>query len=148
MDRVYIFLIVLGLLLAAVKGYSQQNPEEAGPEIYTVSGEILYDGSAEVTVMLVDEDTFGVRQEGLQVRIPEPEGGRLIFVFTGIPPGRYGIRCFADENGNGELDGGAFGPKEPWGMSWQGEPKRGIPRFRDISFDVRSDISVTVVLGG
>ena len=39
-----------------------------------------------------------------------------------------------------KLDRGLFGPSEPWGMSWQGEPKKGIPRFSDIAFYVDRNI--------
>ena len=62
------------------------------------------------------------------------------FIFPGIAEGKYGIRVYVDTNNNEKLDRGLLGPSEPWGMSWQGRPKRGIPRFDDISFYVEGDI--------
>ena len=149
MSRVYIGLILIGLLVVVVKGYSQDAPSTG---LCTVSGEILYTGGSPVYVSLVDESTLGRKMDGVRLLVLHPaespgdKPARLTFEISDLPPGQYGLRYFADENGNGELDGGVFGPTEPWGMSWQGEPKRGIPKFRDISFIVPGDIYLAVTL--
>lgn len=52
---------------------------------------------------------------------------KVSFQFTDIPSGKYGIRCFLNEDGNQKLNKGIFGPAEPWGMSWQGEKASGWP---------------------
>jgi uncharacterized protein (DUF2141 family) len=44
-------------------------------------------------------------------------------------------------NGNGKLDAGKFGPKEPWGMY---RPKRPLfrgPKFKEIKFEVNTDMT-------
>ena len=61
---------------------------------------------------------------------------KVSFKFEGIQKGTYGIRCFQDENGNGKLGKGMFGPKEPWGMSWQGDKPAKWPKFKHIAFNV------------
>ncbi len=63
------------------------------------------------------------------------------FIFHNIPGGVYGIQIFQDLNGNGKLDSGAFGPKEPWGMSNNIHPKFRGPTFDEIKFEVLSDVS-------
>lgn len=145
MKRVLIGIILLSLVFIAIQGHSQVPGSTAA---YVVQGEIFYHGSAVLLIYLVDEESFSRKGEGLQVLRLDIEAGegRVPFEFRDVPPGVYGIRCFADENGNGELDGGAFGPKEPWGMSWQGEARRGIPRFRDISFQVEADSALNIIL--
>jgi uncharacterized protein (DUF2141 family) len=57
-----------------------------------------------------------------------------------VAPGRWALSAFEDRNGNGELDMGVFGPKEPSGFfrpfhAWR------KPRFDDIAFIVRADMT-------
>ena len=63
----------------------------------------------------------------------------VLFEFTNVAPGTYGIRCFQDTNSNGKLDRGFFGAKEPWGMSLHGEEPKRIPYFKDYSFSINTD---------
>ncbi len=46
------------------------------------------------------------------------QGGKARLVFAGLAPGRYALRVFADENGNGKLDTNLMGmPIERYGFS-------------------------------
>jgi len=92
----------------------------------------------------VDEGGFaspqtGFRELRLHVGPVELAAGRVRFSFI-LPPGRYGIRCFLDLDGNGRLDRGPLGPAEPWGMSWNGSRRFGFPKFGDIAFMLDKDI--------
>lgn len=71
----------------------------------------------------------------------EFEKKKVAFKFKEIPPGTYGIRCFKDVNGNGKLDKGLFGPKEPWGMSRQGNKPEKWSKIAYISFEVKSNMT-------
>jgi uncharacterized protein (DUF2141 family) len=66
------------------------------------------------------------------------EGG-VTFVFTDLPPGRYGTSCFHDRDGDGKLGANPVGfPNEPFGFS--GELGRfSPPRFEDFAFDLGPD---------
>ncbi len=57
-------------------------------------------------------------------------------VFGGLPPGRYAVVAYHDENGNGELDRflGMI-PREGYGVSNIPEPS-GPPQFDQAAFDV------------
>lgn len=117
---------------------------------YAISGTIAYTGEGPIYVYLVDEEIARVPFTGIQTLVltPDEPYGALPFTFTGITTGTYGVRCFQDTNGNGELDRAVFGPKEPWGMSWQGEKPQKWPRWDDFSFELKTNISgITIVLG-
>jgi hypothetical protein len=116
---------------------------------YSVSGSVTYSGEGLIYIYLVDEEISKIPFTGIQTIIltPEKSAGTLPFIFSGIEAGAYGIRCYQDTNGNGELDRGLFGPKEPWGMSWQGQRPRKWPRWSNFSFEVVTNISgIAVVL--
>lgn len=52
-----------------------------------------------------------------------------------VPPGKYAVSIYLDENENGKLDSGIFGiPKEPVGASNNPRSRMGPPRFDDCVF--------------
>lgn len=114
-------------------------------ERYTISGTVLVNTEGTLFVHLVDEAQFEVPFTGISEVRAEIDRivartGMVPFQFEGLAAGRYGIRVYIDTNGNGELDRGLFGPKEPWGMTWQVEKLFRVPNFPDIAFNVSSDI--------
>ena len=76
----------------------------------------------------------------LPVGDQERKAKQVAFTFEKVPAGTYAIQCFQDVNGNGTLDQGQFGPKEPWGMYRPKRPLLRGPTFEEIKFDVTSDI--------
>lgn len=70
-----------------------------------------------------------------QIRI-EP-GAERAFRFE-VPAGRWAVSAFEDQNGNGILDMGFFGPKEPSGF-WRAFNGHRKPRFDDVASVVVSD---------
>ncbi|MBN2324044.1 MAG: DUF2141 domain-containing protein [Spirochaetes bacterium] len=124
----------------------------AGTKTYTVEGEITFNGTGNIFVSLVTEELFGKKYEGVREKIlvvteNESGSGRIRFSFDGVDTGVYGIRCYQDENENGELDGGLFGPTEPWGMSFRHDRPTRWPTFENISFEVIEDVrDLTIVL--
>jgi uncharacterized protein (DUF2141 family) len=71
-----------------------------------------------------------------EARVPI-EGGEASWEFARIPPGRYAIRVFHDENQNGKLDQrwGIGPPKESFGFSNDVMGALGPPSFEDASFE-------------
>jgi uncharacterized protein (DUF2141 family) len=51
------------------------------------------------------------------------------------------VRAFIDQDGDGRLGRGLFGPTEPWALSWKERRTRAIPRFTDVEFRVGPGIS-------
>ena len=124
----------------------------ADSKTFTVEGEVVFGSTGSIFVSLVTEELFGTKYEGvrkavLAITAKESERGRVRFSFTRIETGIYGIRCYQDENGNGVLDGGLFGPTEPWGMSFRQERPSRWPTFDNIAFEVSEDAcNITIIL--
>jgi uncharacterized protein (DUF2141 family) len=62
------------------------------------------------------------------------KGGVATCVFSGARAGAYAISAFHDENDNGKLDLGLFGPTEGWAASNDARGAFG-PTFADARFD-------------
>ncbi|MCG8481079.1 MAG: DUF2141 domain-containing protein [Spirochaetales bacterium] len=134
MKRPTILLIITLLAAHALTG------AEAA---YVVAGEIAASDGGSVYIELVTEETFGRNGTSPYRIVLEPaEGGRsLAFRFDSIPPGRYVLRAFQDENGDGRLNVGPFGPREPVGMHRWPERMRIPPRFEASAFAVDGDMT-------
>ena len=135
------FSIVLLTLLATITWAQSQSSG------FTVAGEINFKKQGDIYLRLASEIEFknrkkeSVFQTMISVGSAEIEKGRVSFKFTDVPEGLYVIRSFQDENGNGELDSGLLGPKEPWAMYGLKRPVFKKPKFEEISFEVNRDIT-------
>ena len=59
--------------------------------------------------------------------------------FPGLAPGRYALRVFADENGNGKLDTNLMGmPTERYGFSNDAKGNRAAPGFDAAALQVNA----------
>lgn len=73
--------------------------------------------------------------------------GEIEVVFNSIPKGKYAIRLYQDTDNSGDLTTNIIGiPKEPFGFSNNPRTQFGPPTFSDASFDLKSDIILTVNL--
>jgi uncharacterized protein (DUF2141 family) len=55
-----------------------------------------------------------------------------------VPPGSWAVSAFEDRNGNGTLDIGMFGPKEPTAF-WRLFTKWRQPEFDEVAIAVAVD---------
>jgi len=117
---------------------------------FIVSGICRIPGPGKLYVFLVGEGQFATPMSGRRssvIDLSGPSSGTREIAFSFIvPAGEYGIRCFLDVNGNGELDRGLLGPSEPWGMSWRRKRPARIPIFSDISFRVDMDTACPAIV--
>jgi len=75
------------------------------------------------------------------------QGGKARLVFTRLAPGRYALRAFADENGNGKLDTNLMGmPTERYGFSNDAKGNRGAPDFEAAAIGVDADLQTVIHL--
>lgn len=112
-----------------------------------IKGEVSYKTSGTLYVILVDKATFGKQSQGLQVVQKRVNGkGSISYRFDAVASGTYGVKCFLDKNGNGKLDRGALGPKEPWGMSFKGKRPLGRPKFSQIAHKINNSTDISVVV--
>lgn len=141
-----IFMFVMTIHVNA--SYAESVVDPTDKPYFKIKGEIHLKGikkNGNLYIMLVTEETFKTPLHSFKkliIEIGEKEINekKVSFQFIDIPSGRYGIRCFLDEDGNEKLNKGIFGPAEPWGMSWQGAKASGWPKFKYIAFDVDKDL--------
>ena len=73
----------------------------------------------------------------------------VVGVFEGLPPGKYAVAVFHDENDNGEFDRGFLGlPLEGYGFSNDAQVFLGPPSFEAAAVAVDAEdrtISITIV---
>lgn len=72
--------------------------------------------------------------EAIGLTLPAAEG--MTLDFGHIPPGRYAISMFHDENGNGRLDKRLMMPREGYGFSRNAPVRFGPPSFASAAFAV------------
>ena len=74
--------------------------------------------------------------------------GKAQLVFVGLPPGRYALKSFADENGNGKLDANLVGvPIERYGFSNDARGRMGPPSFDAVAVPLEAaDSSIALRL--
>jgi uncharacterized protein (DUF2141 family) len=73
--------------------------------------------------------------------------GEIKFVVENLPPGKYAVSSYHDENGNGKLDTNALGvPTEGYGFSRDAQGTFGPPDFvhAAFNFDAKSDMSIAI----
>ena len=72
--------------------------------------------------------------------------GAMRFAFRNLPPGRYAVSVFHDENGNGEIDLGAAGiPTEGYGFANNPPSQSGPPSFEEAAVTI-GDASAKVTI--
>jgi uncharacterized protein (DUF2141 family) len=109
----------------------------ASPASFAVSGRVTGgSGKHAIFVALWQEDGF-LKAPVQRARFEA--GGATDFHFD-VPPGRWALSAFEDVNGNGVLDMGMFGPKEPSGFSKPFTAWRS-PKFDDVAFALDRDMA-------
>ncbi|MDQ7955829.1 MAG: DUF2141 domain-containing protein [Rhodocyclaceae bacterium] len=70
-----------------------------------------------------------------------------VLVFRNLPPGRYALSAFHDENGNEKVDTNVVGmPTEPTGFSRDARGRMGPAAFDDAVIDVQGDMTTAITL--
>lgn len=110
-------------------------PAIAADLTVSLSGTRSADG--QVRLMLFDREDGFRKEDKARAVLPLPAAaGAFEGVFRHLPPGRYAVVAYHDENGDGKLNlrFGMF-PKEGYGLS-NNPAIVGPPRFKDAAFDV------------
>jgi uncharacterized protein (DUF2141 family) len=156
-SRKFAKTLLLGLALAAIGAL----PVHAANLVVTIedvrsnAGEILiglYDRPDAFTSAIDSSATKSAllpqtwRIAGVSLRA---KAGSQSVIFTQLPPGRYAVIAFHDENDNGLLDANALGvPTEGFGFSNDAHGFLGAPSFEDAAIElgtVDRRISITLL---
>lgn len=96
--------------------------------------------------LYAEPKTFRKEAKAFATKQTTAAKGDVTLTLGDIPPGRYAVMAYHDENANGELDRrfGMF-PAEGYGLS--NNPRvMGPPAFEDSAFDVVAGQSTTVII--
>ncbi len=116
-------------------------------EGFTVTGEIAFKKTGNLYLQMETEQEFKDQKASVRfqlvIKIGEAElhAKKATFAFENVPAGTYAIMVFQDVDGNGELNMGMFGPKEPWGNYRKKRPRFRGPKFSEMAFEVKEDIT-------
>lgn len=147
-----IALIALLSLAFAPAAAAQENapaaapaPEQAPSPGFSLSGGVGFPKKGDIYIRVITREEFEKDENGdIKARIKptaeEEKAGAVGFAFADVPEGAYAIQVFQDVNGNGKMDTGFFGPKEPWGTYRHARPKFRAPKWEEMAFDVDGDL--------
>jgi uncharacterized protein (DUF2141 family) len=128
----------LFLLMALVAGtLSAQNK-------LTVVVDGIENVKGHLMVGVYDEEGF--MKKPIRGEVVKIAADTLTVVFEDVPSGEYAISLYQDENDNGKLDIGAFGPTEKWGFSNNAKGNMGPPKYEDCKFTVEEDTEINITL--
>jgi len=100
-----------------------------------------------VKIGIFDSQGFpevGQEVVGVNLKVTAPS---VSHVFTDIPVGTYAISVFQDVNQNAAIDKNFFGaPNEPYGFSTNNYGMFGPPDFKDVSFDIKKNTSISLTI--
>ena len=110
----------------------------------------VVDGPAATTplyVALFDSAQNYDSNKTLAAQIVQMNNGTARLSFPGLAPGRYALRVFADENGNGKLDTNLMGmPTERYGFSNDAKGNRAAPGFDAAALQVDANVQTVIHL--
>lgn len=118
----------LAILLASVS---------SGAADLTVKVTGVRDAAGQVKLMLFDRAEGFRKEDKARAVLTLPAApGQVEARFADLPPGKYAVIAYHDDNGDGQLNlrFGMF-PKEGYGLSNNVKPS-GPPRFADAALDV------------
>jgi len=91
-------------------------------------------------------DSFSEFTADLMSRTVEARPGTLNVTFENLPPGRYVVTAYHDENDNDEFDTNFLGlPEEGYGFSNDAPVTLGPPSFNEAAVSVRDDVGETIL---
>jgi uncharacterized protein (DUF2141 family) len=124
--------IVIQVILITFATIPAALAQSGSIEQVEISGRVT-GGSSEHTIFVALWDSAGFLVKPVkQLRI-DPQAAPVFHFY--VPAGRWAVSAFEDENNNGVLDMGRFGPKEPTGF-WRAFHRWRKPRFGDVASSV------------
>jgi uncharacterized protein (DUF2141 family) len=133
--RAILGLVITAFLIGISISSGQAKAKAPAQGTITLSGKVLGASAKHtVCVALWNENSF-LKKPVQQVQFKT--GANTDFQFH-VAPGAWAISAYEDENENGVLDMGMFGPKEPSGF-WRPFHQWRKPRFADVSSTIDKD---------
>jgi len=133
------------LVVAASLCASVLTAARAADLTVTVSGVRNASGSVSAGIFN-SENSFAKPTEALASFRMKATQGSVGFTVHGLPPGRYAVTAYHDENGNGRLDFDPTGvPTEGYGVSNDARNPLAPPEFAKAAFELRDQSRSIIV---
>jgi uncharacterized protein (DUF2141 family) len=132
---------VLLLVFALASGAVAMDTRSPAPGVFVLGGRVEGASDNHVVFIALWQAAGFLHRPVQQLRI---EPGRPVAFRFQVPRGAWALSAFEDVNGNGELDMGIFGPKEPSGF-WRKFTGWHRPDFDEVSMMVERDIENAVI---
>lgn len=95
-------------------------------------------------VIFDSAEAYDADQKPLMSARSRVDGDSVRFTVHDLPSGRYAVKLFHDENGNGELDSNMVGlPTEGYGFS-NNAGRFGPPSFEDAAVTVEENLQIDI----
>ncbi len=135
----------LSLLFAALLAHPIGALAESGQLLVEVVG--MRDSAGTIRASLYNEPDSFRKEERAFLRVAQPaKAGSATLIFRDVPPGRYAIMVYHDDNDDGKLNL-RFGMFPTEGYALSNNPKVvGPPRFSDSAFDFTGSQSAPIPL--
>ena len=143
--KVYLLILFISV---GVTTHAQKDSYEISGNIFLPDNYRL-SSKNEIHLFLLTEKTFKKPYTGIKKikrAVTGGDGEKVHFVIHGVEEGVYALRCYLDENNNDELDTFLMIPTEPWCLSWKEGQRKVPPRFNNVSFEVKENISKRLYL--
>lgn len=142
-----LFFFAALVMMTANSACSQADPgllADMAEDTVTLTVKVTNAASSDHFVYLGMQDETGKMVEQTQATL---EDNVATFTFEGMTMGRYAIQVFHDENGNGDLDTGAFGiPNERYGFSNNAVANFGPPALEERLFTLDANTKIIIEL--
>ncbi|WP_299530279.1 DUF2141 domain-containing protein [Ulvibacterium sp.] len=114
----------------------------------SISVEGVKTSDGKISVAIYDSENGFLEFEGVyKFDSTKAQKGTTELSIESLPPGKYAVAIFHDENSNDVLDRNWLGiPKEKIGFSNAKMKTFGPPSFAECAFELRSDKEITVIL--
>jgi uncharacterized protein (DUF2141 family) len=148
--RIAIFVAVA--IAAATPAFAQNSANQQNVLRVHLDGFRSNNGKAHCT-LFNDNDPPAFPKEGKRAfkngASPSIKNAYAEIDFTSIPPGKYALVCYHDENNNGKFDETILGmPKEGYCFSNNVKPTLSAPNFSQCAFDYKGgdqSLSITMI---
>lgn len=129
------WLLASAMVVLAISGAAAEPP--SSDKLWVVVENLQSDRGQIRIALWRGPQGFTSAKAAVEIRAASPNGGLVQFEFAALPPGRYAVAVYHDENANGQMDTNWLGwPVEGLGFSNGVWINRGRPSFEAAAIEL------------
>jgi uncharacterized protein (DUF2141 family) len=142
LKQIILYVVVLFL---SISGFSQSDSSTSIR--VKVTDLRSNDGKVGLTLFNTAEGFPGNPNNAIDKKYVDVTNKTAFATFEKVPPGKYAIAVYHDEDEDGEIETNFIGiPKEGIGSSNNPKSRMGPPRYEDCEFDTRKTQELTIIM--